>query len=56
MLILILCIAIGMKNHIVNTYSIDVAKEQPNINFQSFMRDKWDLWLGKEFWESKNSL
>lgn len=36
-----------MKSYVVNTYSIDVAKEQAEVNFLSFMREKWDLWLGK---------
>ncbi|KAI7896858.1 uncharacterized protein EV154DRAFT_410731 [Mucor mucedo] len=37
-------ISIGMKNNIVNTYLIDEVEEQKAVNFQSFIRDKWDLW------------
>lgn len=44
---LIIFIAIGMKNNIVNTYLIDETEEQKAVNFQSFVRDKWDLWIGK---------
>lgn len=36
-----------MKNNIVNTYLIDETEEQQAVNFKSFMRDKWDLWIGK---------
>lgn len=43
---LIFIIAIGMKNNIVNTYLIDEIEEQKAVNFQSFIRDKWDLWTG----------
>lgn len=42
-----LLIAIGMKNNIVNTYLIDEVEEQKAVNFQSFIRDKWDLWTGR---------
>ncbi|KAI9273218.1 hypothetical protein EDC94DRAFT_510948 [Helicostylum pulchrum] len=38
-------ISIGMKNNIVNTYLIDQVEEQKAVNFESFIRDKWDLWI-----------
>jgi len=40
-------VAVGMRNSIVNTYLIDEMEEQKVVNFRSFMRDKWDLWMGK---------
>jgi len=42
-----LSVAVGMRNSIVNTYLIDEMEEQKVVNFRSFMRDKWDLWMGK---------
>ncbi|KAI8645042.1 hypothetical protein BD408DRAFT_450488 [Parasitella parasitica] len=38
-------LSIGMRSSIVNTYLIDETEEQKVVNFRSFMRDKWDLWL-----------
>ncbi|KAI8081208.1 hypothetical protein BDF21DRAFT_27843 [Thamnidium elegans] len=38
-------ISIGMKNNIVNTYLIDQVEDQKAVNFESFLRDKWDLWM-----------
>jgi lipopolysaccharide/colanic/teichoic acid biosynthesis glycosyltransferase len=36
-----------MKNDIVNTYMIDEMEEQKAVNFKTFLKDKWDLWIGK---------
>jgi hypothetical protein len=36
-----------MKNDIVNTYLIDEMEQQKAVNFKSFLREKWDLWIGK---------
>lgn len=49
-------LAVGMRNSIVNTYLIDEMEEQKVINFRSFMRDKWDLWMGKCIIRSYNIL
>lgn len=49
-------LAVGMRNSIVNTYLIDEMEEQKVINFRSFMRDKWDLWMGKCIIQSYNIL
>ncbi|KAL0143409.1 hypothetical protein V8B55DRAFT_1477271 [Mucor lusitanicus] len=38
-------LSVGMRNSIVNTYLIDEMEEQKVVNFRSFMRDKWDLWI-----------
>ncbi|KAK4513397.1 Rad2 nuclease [Mucor velutinosus] len=38
-------LSVGMRNSIVNTYLIDEMEEQKVVNFRSFMRDKWDLWM-----------
>lgn len=36
-----------MNNNIVNTYLVDETEEQKVVNFQTFMRDRKDMLLGK---------
>lgn len=36
-----------MNNDIVNTYLVDETEEQKVVNFQTFVRDRKDMLLGK---------
>ncbi|KAI8047437.1 uncharacterized protein B0P05DRAFT_481633, partial [Gilbertella persicaria] len=38
-------LSVGMRNSIVNTYSIDEMQEQKAVSFQTLFKEKWDLWL-----------
>jgi hypothetical protein len=39
-------LAVGMKNGLINTYMLDVMAEQKQVNFWSFIKERWDLFFG----------